>query len=93
MKKQKIPELEIDGLMDNNKIRWKKIPCKCSQDPHDIENQFPILNCLYCKFLMQEKSMPRKPFTSVDGKNKSRLVTKIKIMRGKKYDDIIAWVF
>ena len=91
--KPKKETLEIKGLMDNNKIRWKKIPCKCSQDPNDVEHQFPIQDCIHCKFLTQENSMPRKPFTATDGKNKNRLVTKIEIMRGKKYDDIIGWVF
>ena len=94
--------LEIVGLMDNDKIRWKKIPCKC--DHSDPEKEYPIADCKHCRFQECEDSMPRKCYTinepnidketgeRKDDKIVKREITKITIVRGKKYDDIIGWV-
>jgi hypothetical protein len=95
--------LEIEGLMDNDKIRWKKISCKC--DHSDPEKEYPVKQCIHCKCQENEDSMPRTCFDVIEPieelKNdkwvkvgdKKRTVTKIKIIRGKKYDDIMGWVF
>jgi hypothetical protein len=90
MKKEKTKqkEFEIVGLINNP--RWKKLICKC--DHSDIEKEFPIANCLHCKFSEQEKSMPRKSFIRTR-KGKTEQVNKIKIIRGEKYQDIIGWVY
>ena len=85
-RRKKEPVLEITGLIDPP--RWKKIPCCCSQDERDNIHRYPIQKCLNCKFTLCENSIPSKPFI-VNGK----LITKIKIVRGKKYDDCIGWEF
>lgn len=85
-KPKKEPVLEITGLIKSP--RWKSIGCTCSQDERDVIHRHPIQNCLNCKFTLAENSIPSKPFTS----NK-KLITKIKIVRGKKYDDVIGWEF
>lgn len=78
--------LEITGLIKSP--RWTEISCICSQDERDVIHRYPIQNCLNCKFTLAENSIPSKPFTS----NK-KLITKIRIVRGKKYDDCIGWEF
>jgi hypothetical protein len=55
-------KLKINGLMDDSKIAWKKIPCKC--DKSDLEKCFPISrNCHHCCCKQAEDSMPRECFT------------------------------
>ena len=90
MKKEKVKqkEFEIIGLINNP--RWKKLICKC--DHSDITKEYPIANCLHCKFTEQEKSMPKKSFTVIR-KGKTEQINKIKIVRGKMYNEIIGWVF
>jgi hypothetical protein len=90
--KSKKEILTIKGLMDDNKIRWKKIKCKCAQDPNMVENIYPISKCLNCKFQESEDSVPRIPFDVIEN-GKTRHVTEIEIVRGKKYDDILGWKF
>lgn len=83
--------LEITGLIDSP--RWKKIPCCCSQDERDIIHRYPIQKCLNCKFTLCENSIPSKPFIVNKGTATEKLITKIKIVRGKKYEDCIGWEF
>lgn len=88
--------LYINGLMDDDKIRWKKIPCVCSQDERDVTHRYPIASCIHCKFQECEDSLPREPFDVIDnkkGRSITRHITKIEIVRGKKYDDILGWQF
>jgi len=91
-------KLIIEGLLPDDQIRWKKIPCKCHKT--EIEHMHPIINCIHCKCQDQEDSMPRKPFdisfsvlVESTGKYKTvkKTITKIKINRGKKYQDILGW--
>ncbi len=98
--KPKKEVLEIEGLMNNEDIRWKKIPCKCAQDPNDVTHRYPIANCLHCKFQECEDSIPRECFTVTDpvikdgkptDKFHTRTITKIKIHRGKIYDDVLGF--
>ena len=93
-------KLIIDGLMNDEEIRWKKIKCCCSKIKDDVEHQHPIGDCKHCKFQECEDSMPRETFTvnndiyDKDGnltKKQNKTVTQIKIFRGKKYHDIIGW--
>tara|TARA_R110000824_G_scaffold214513_1_gene400724 strand:+ start:113 stop:406 length:294 start_codon:yes stop_codon:yes gene_type:complete len=97
-----LTKLKINGLMNDKEIRWKKIPCSCSTKKDDVLHQFPIKECLHCKFQACEDSMPRETWTvhetitNPDTKkliNKTRTISEINIKRGKKYHDIIGWSF
>ena len=66
-------KLIINGLMNDEEIRWKKIKCCCSKVEGDVEHQHPIGDCKHCKFQQcedsikcqqQEDSMPRNNFTT-----------------------------
>tara|TARA_R100001530_G_scaffold107607_1_gene75267 strand:+ start:432 stop:740 length:309 start_codon:yes stop_codon:yes gene_type:complete len=83
--------LEITGLIESP--RWKSIGCTCSQDERDITHRYPIQTCLNCKFTLCENSIPSKPFIVNKGTTTEKLITKIKIVRGKKYEDVIGWEF
>ncbi len=83
--------LTIKGLMNDDDIRWKKIPCICSQDERDVTHRYPIAICDHCKFQECENDLARKPFDIIEtkeGKNITHHITEIQIVRGKKYDDI-----
>jgi len=90
-------KLIIEGLMPDDQIRWKKIACKC--DKTDIEKTFPLGDCKNCLFQSSEDSMPREIFkicfTLKDKKGKqetkTKIIKKIKINRGKKYQEILGW--
>jgi hypothetical protein len=93
-------KLKINNLMEDKNILWKKISCKC--DKNDIEKSYPLIECLHCTFQKQEDSMPRESFTVnndlVDKKGKiikkqDRTVKEITIIRGTKYDEIVAWSY
>jgi hypothetical protein len=90
--KQK-PILKINGLMDNDKIRWKKIKCVCSQDPNNVIHQYPIQDCIHCKCEEAEKSIPLECWSVKDEKNDTILIKEITIVRGSKYHDVIGWKF
>jgi hypothetical protein len=54
--------MKINGLMDNDKISWKKIPCCC--DKSNPEKCHPISrHCKHCCCQQAEDSMPREDFT------------------------------
>ncbi len=91
-KKQSKPVLTIIGFKDDKDILWKKLKCKCAQDPNDIEHRYPMLRtCKFCKYTECENSVPREPFEVVY-EGKKVLITKITIKRGKD-DDILGWQF
>lgn len=98
-KKPKVkPKLKINGLMDNDKIRFKQIPCTCSQDPKDIMHQFPLQPCVHCHGQYQEKCFfaefnNLECFEVTTGKNfdKMRTVTEVNIVRDEKTHMIIAY--
>ena len=90
--KSKKEILTIKGLMKDDDIRWKKISCVCSQDERDVTHRYPIAKCLNCKFRENEDSVPRIPFDVIEN-GKTRHVTEIEIVRGKKYNDILGWKF
>jgi hypothetical protein len=92
-------KLKINGLIDEP--RWYSIPCKCNHN--SVETEYPIAECLHCKFQECEDSLPLDDFTIKENdvdENGNILETKhdktineITIVRGKKYEDIIGWSF
>lgn len=91
--------MKINGLIDHP--RWYDIPCKCNHD--SVETEYPIANCLHCKFQEAEDSLPKEDFEQdisiVDEETgqiiekKTRIVNEITIVRGPKYQDIIGWTY
>ena len=67
MKKKEKPKVEkfvIEGLIDNDKIFWKKhIPCICN-GINDLKN------CRHCKYQDQENCLPRSSFIHLGKNNK-----------------------
>ena len=96
-------KLIINGLMNDEEIRWKKIKCCCSKIEGDVEHQHPIGECMHCKCQAQEDSMPRDNFKvnyhgidkdgNITDKITVKEVKKISIVRGDKYQEIIGWNF
>ena len=95
-------KLIINGLMNDEEIRWKKIKCCCSKIEGDVEHQHPIGDCKHCKFQQCEDSIPRETFTANDDiydkdgkitKKQTREIKQITIVRGETYHDIIGWTF
>ena len=94
-------KLKINGLMEDSKILWKKISCKCHKS--DIELKYPLIDCIHCKCQVQEDSMPRSSFKvnqsefDKDGKPTGKTivkeVTEITIVRGKTLNEIIGWTY
>lgn len=85
-------KINFVGRLDNP--RWKKLNCVCSQDPNDVLHQFPIQDCKFCRFTKAEKSVPfdKEPYERFNYKTqKTVLVTEIRLRRGEKYQDIIAY--
>ena len=99
--------LKINGIMNDDEIRWKKIACCCSQVEDDVEHQHPIAECTHCKCQQQEDSMPRDTFViqepdtepDADGNvipletTHDKEVTEINIVRGQKLQEIIGWTY
>lgn len=96
-------KLKINGLMDNDKITWKKIPCCC--DKSNPEKCHPISReCKHCCCKQAEDSMPRDSFkinytaNDKDGNPTDKIIVKeikeITIKRSKDgYDSILGWNF
>ena len=91
--------MKINGTIDHP--RWYDIPCKCNHD--SVETEYPIAECLHCKFEEAEKSLPKEDFTVVEpdydkegnptGTTHNKTINEVTIVRGKKYEDIIGWEF
>ena len=91
--------MKINGLIE--KPLWYDIKCKCNHDT--IETEFPIAECLHCKFQECENSIPKENFKvnelvlDKDGKptgeTKVRTVKEINLIHGDRYQDIIGWTF
>jgi hypothetical protein len=91
--------MKINGIIENP--RWYGIKCKC--DNSSVETQYPISECLHCKFQEAEDSMPRKDFVIQEpdldkegnptGTTHDKTVNEITIVRGEKYEDIIGWTY
>ena len=91
--------MKINGLIDNP--LWYDIKCKCNHD--SVETEYPIAECLHCKFQQQEDSMPREDFVikendiDDDGNlletTHDKTINEITITRGNKYQEIIGWSF
>jgi hypothetical protein len=90
-----VKKLKINGLMNDDMILWKKLKCKC--DKSDIAKSFPLIDCNFCKFGKQEKSMPKDQFDVkwVDdkGKKHTKQITQLTIDRGEKYQEIRGWTY
>ena len=88
---------EIEGLMNDEDIKWKKIPCTCNHD--SVQTEYPIAKCIHCQCQAQEDMLPRESFDITisvekeDGtlETQTKHINKVKINRGKKYDDIKGW--
>lgn len=90
--------MKINNSLDHP--RWKGIKCKCNHD--SVETEYPIADCLHCKFQECEDSLPKEnfkvndPIIDKNGKQtgiKSRTVKEVTIVRGDKFQDIIGWTF
>ena len=91
--------MKINGLIDNP--RWYDIDCKCNHD--SVETEYPIAECLHCKFQECEDSLPLDDFTikenDVDENGNiletkhDKIINEITIHRGDKYQEIIGWSF
>jgi hypothetical protein len=97
-----LTKLKINGLMDNDKIAWKKIPCCC--DKSNPEKCHPISReCKHCCCQQAEDSMPRENFTINEpemkdneptGKIIPKQIKEITIKRSTDgYDSILGWEF
>ena len=88
---------EIEGLMNDDEIRWKKIPCCCNHD--NVETEYPIAKCIHCQCQAQEDMLPRESFDITMSNEKedgtietvTKTINKVKINRGEKYHDIKGW--
>ena len=93
--------LTIKNKIDNP--LWESIPCSCKHDDKHIELDYPIHDCLHCKFEHCENSCPtesfilNEPVLDKDGKptgqTKQREITEITLVNGNRYGDLIGWTF
>ena len=91
--------MKINGTIE--KPRWYDIPCKCNHN--SVETEYPIAECLHCKFEEAEKSLPKENFTIIESDldeegnpletTHERTISEITIVRGSKYEEIIGWTF
>jgi len=90
--------LKINNSLDHP--RWYDIPCKCNHD--NVETEYPIADCLHCKFQECEDSLPSENFkvnADIVDKNgkvtkkQTRIIKEVTIVRGNKYQDIQGWTF
>tara|TARA_R110000803_G_scaffold104756_1_gene172956 strand:- start:281 stop:541 length:261 start_codon:yes stop_codon:yes gene_type:complete len=83
--------MKINNSLDV--ARWESIPCFCGKE---VIDSFPIKECLHCKFDQCWKSVPKKDFKINDFNDKGiktgvRTIKEITLVRGDKYQDVIAW--
>lgn len=100
-KKESKSKFFMEGRKEENEIRWKKIPCVCSQDPNNVLESYPLKKCTHCKCEESEKDFLEKinhgheyevnkyKDNKIIGKLK---VNHVKIVRDKKTDEIIAFL-
>jgi len=58
-----VKKLKINGLMEDSKIAWKKIPCCCGTE---VMDKFPLKECHHCRCQRAEDSMPRNEFETIN---------------------------
>lgn len=77
---------------------WKKISCKCNKN--NIEESFPLVNCIHCKCEQADNSIPDKPFeinvytydkSRKITSTKKRMVTEITLTNCKTYGSALGW--
>ena len=94
--------MKINNSLKNP--RWYGIECKCNHD--SVETEYPIADCLHCKFQECEDSLPKENFEVKEmkvekkgnkfiptGETVTRTIKEITIVRGKKFEDIIGWTW
>jgi len=79
---------------------WEKIPCHCKKD--NIEQCYPLKECIHCKSEECWKSVPKENFKVKEniydkdglstGDKKTRTVKEITLVRGR-YQDVQGWTF
>jgi hypothetical protein len=94
-----VHKLKINGLIDHP--RWYDVKCNCNHN--SVETEFPIADCLHCKFEQQENSLPDEDFIIKEpdfdeegnhlGTTHDRTIDEITICRGDKYEEIIGWKY
>lgn len=94
--KKKKEVLEIEGFIDNP--LYEKIACICSQNPNNILERYPFVDCINCKCKKSLSTVPRKPFDWIQdihgkkGKTTTKRITKIRIaLRDEKTDEILGY--
>ena len=106
-KKTKKETLTIEGIKENPV--WNDIQCECAQDPKDVTHRFPLKNCIHCRCQFNQDSLPLslngtvKPFKDLEpferiytdkkGVKQTVKYSRIKILRDKRTDEIVGWVF
>jgi|TARA_R110000824_G_scaffold360565_1_gene548317 hypothetical protein len=89
--------MKINNSLDV--ARWESLDCKCGKDVND---SFPIKECLHCSFDQRWQSVPQKDFKVNEpemkndkptGKTITREIKEITLHRGDRYEDVIGWSF
>ena len=89
--------MKINNSLDH--ARWESLICECGKG--EI-NSFPIKDCLHCSFDQRWKSVPQKNFKTnhpeiKNGKPTGKTITtevkEITLIRGDKFDDVVAWTW
>jgi hypothetical protein len=107
IKKETLTRFAIEGIMDSP--RWNNIPCECAQDPSKITERYPLKNCIHCRCQFNQDSLPLslngevKPFKDLEpferiytdkkGVKQTVKYSRIKIIRDKRTDEILGWIF
>ena len=87
--------MKINNSLDV--ARWESIPCGCGKE---IMDSYPIKECLHCCFDERWQSVPQKDFKVKEaemkndkptGKTITKEVKEITLIRGHRFQDVIAW--
>jgi len=91
--------MKVNNTIQNK--RKKRIEYKCNHD--SIETEYPIAECIHCKFQECEDSIPTENFKVNDDvidkktrkviKKQTRIVKEITLVHGDRYQDVIGWTF
>jgi hypothetical protein len=85
--------MKINNSLDL--ARWEKIKCSCN--PNNVEECYPIHKCKHCKCEEQWLSVPQKNFkiNEFDDKGKitEKTVKEITLVRGHDLEDVIGWTW